>query len=337
MRRCVTALLVVVGLATACSQSFSTTQLQEVDFEPVASEDASFDRDAVLAPDVFSDGEALEPAAVQNFFNKTAYERPSFLETYQSNGVRAADAVVKSARVHRVNPILLLAYLQVAEGLIGERYYPFPPNRVEYVFRCGCLSKTDCLPAFAGFDRQVDCLAASLRTSVEQVRAEGTTLGGWGPETETTTFDGVKVTPQSDASAAIYERTPRVAEREEGGTWMLWNIFQRYAAALEYNGASGKTRDGRWIGDSCKTTAMCSGVEGAECLDDLPGGLCTTTCSGKCPAEAGKSEVFCATLKGQNRCLTVCNPAAPRCRTGYRCSRVTGAGAEGTKHVCTPG
>jgi hypothetical protein len=245
MRRWSTALLIGIGFAFACTQTFSVTQLQEVDFEPASTEGDKFDRDVVLDSAVFSDSEALDVERVQNFFSKTAYGPPSFLETYQSNGVRASDAIMKSARSYRVNPILLLAYVQVAEGLIGERYYPFPPDRIEYVFRCGCLSSKDCLPSFAGFDRQLDCLARALRTSVEQVRAEGTTVGGWGPETTTTTLDGIKVTPQSDATAAIYERTPRVAEGEEGGTWMLWNIFQRYAAALEYKGASGMSEDGR--------------------------------------------------------------------------------------------
>jgi hypothetical protein len=336
MRRLVSVLVFGMGSAVACAQTFTTSQLQEVDFDPASTEGDTFDRDVVLDSAVFSDSEALDVERVQNFFSKTAYGPPTFLETYQSNGVRASDAVMKSARSYRVNPILLLAYVQVAEGLIGERYYPFPPDRIEYVFRCGCLSSKDCLPSFAGFDRQLDCLAGSLRTSVEQVRAEGTTVGGWGPETTTTTFDGVNVTPQSDATAAIYERTPRVAEREEGGTWMLWNIFQRYAAALEYKGASGKSNDGRWLGDACKTSAMCSGVQGAECLTDVSGGLCTIACTGTCNSEAGRPETSCASFKGQGRCLTVCNPAAPRCRAGFRCVRATGVGTTAAKSVCTP-
>jgi len=34
--------------------------------------------------------------------------------------------------------------------------------------------------------------------------------------------------------------------------------------------------------------------------------------------------------------LPICNPAAPTCREGYKCTRVAGVGSGDTQHVCSP-
>ncbi|MEO6420846.1 MAG: hypothetical protein ABIP39_15645, partial [Polyangiaceae bacterium] len=137
---------------------------------------AEFAPGEIIESASFTDTLTLDAVAIQNFLAKTPYQRPSFLETYQSNGVRASDAVVRAGAQYRINPLVLLVRAQVDQGLIGEQYYPFPPSRVEYVFGCGCPGGgLQCDPALAGFDRQVDCVARKLRSSLDEIAGSGQT------------------------------------------------------------------------------------------------------------------------------------------------------------------
>jgi hypothetical protein len=321
----------VVG---ACGGDTPPTTLQPGDFAKPEIEGKIFDRNNLVDPAAFTDADALDITAVQRFLAKTPYERPSFLETYQSNGVRAADAIISAARQYRINPLVFLVYAQITQGLLGERNYPFPPDRVEYVFRCGCLHAEACLPELAGFDRQLHCFARALRTAIDEVKANERTTSGWGPDVASTTLDNLKVTPANDVTAALYERTPRVNEGREGGTWIFWNVWQLYAARLEYTGPFGST-DGRWIGEACTTAAMCGAIENGICADHYPDGLCTVKCDGTCPIAPAKAESFCAKFPDGGYCLPICNPAAPSCRTGYECVRVVGVAAGESRHVCS--
>jgi hypothetical protein len=194
------------------------------------------------------------------------------------------------------------------------------------------LQANNCLPALAGFDRQVDCLGRALRTSIDDIREKEKTTTGWGPEITSITLDNLKVTPANDATAALYDRSPRVNQGQVGGTWIFWNVWNVYAPKLDYAGPIGSS-DGRWLGEPCVADDQCGAVEKATCATDYPGGLCTVKCNGQCPTQTARPETFCAKFVSGNFCLPVCNPAAPSCRDGYKCIRVFGVGAGESKHV----
>lgn len=328
------ALTVGAIVAVACGDDPPGTVLQGLDLKKPEGVDVPFDRNSIADPARFTDFETLDVTSVQRFFARTPYGRPSFLETYQSNGVRAADAIISAARQYRINPLVFLVFAQTVQGLVGERNYPFPPDRVEYVFRCGCLQSTQCLPQLAGFDRQVDCLGQVLRASIDEIKVHGVTSTGWGPDKTSITLDNLKVTPDSDATAALYERTPRVNEGAPGGTWVFWNVWNLYASKLDYAGSGGSV-DGRWIGEPCVADGSC-GLEGGICATDYQDGLCTVSCIGQCPTQASRPESFCVKFRDGGFCFPVCNPAAPACRQGYKCVRVQGFVSSESQHVCSP-
>lgn len=327
--------LSAVVVAPACSDEEKKTSLQPQDFAKPEGEVGAFNRNIIVDPAAFLDADTLDTPAIQRFLGKTPYARPSFLETYQSNGIRAADAIVSAARQYRINPLAFLVFAEVTQGLVGERNYPFPPERVEYVFNCGCLQKGNCLPHLAGFDRQVDCLGRQLRNAIDQIKLNAETTTGWGPNKTSVTLDGLKVTPDNDATAALYDRTPRVNENEAGGTWVYWNVWNLYAFKLQYTGPVGNT-DGRWIGEACVADGACGGAEGAICASNYPDGLCTVPCKGQCPSQPSKPETFCAKFRDNGFCFPVCNPSAPVCRQGYKCARVVGVSKGESKFVCSP-
>jgi hypothetical protein len=329
----------VVGAAVvSCSKTEDHGVLQDKDFQKPMGMEAPFDRNMIVDTAAFQDVDGLDGTIIQKFLHKNAYDRSSFLETYQSNGVTASDAIARAARTYRINPLVFLVEAEAREGLLGEVNYPFPPERVEYVFRCGCLQADNCLPELAGFDRQVDCLARSYRVALDQIAMNEATAAGWGKDKPSTTLDNQKVTPTTEATAAVYDQTPRVAEGSAGGSWIFWNIWNVYAAAIDYAGPISGAAGGGWIGDACVSTVGC-GFDKATCATNYPGGLCTVACKGDCPSQPDKPESFCADFKTSGGfCLQVCNPGAPACRMGYVCARLKRAGATDTtdsKYVCT--
>ncbi len=332
--------LVAVAVSPACKSSSSSGPLPDLDFQATDGVDATFDRNTILDDASFTDVEGVDVVLVRKFLHKTPYDSTSFLETYQSNGVQAADAIAVAARAYRINPLVFLVYAEITQGLVSATQYPFPPNRVEYVFQCGCLTPDNCLPELAGLDRQFECLARDLRKALDDIKANGTTVGGWGSNTTSTTLDGAKVTPTTDATAALYDHTPRLAEGGAGGMWLFWNVWQRYAAGIDYAGPIGGNGANGWIGDPCSADEQC-GFDKAQCATNgYPGGVCTTPCTGDCPTQPDKPEAFCvdfpASMSGF--CFEKCNPGAPACRDGYTCqnaNKYKGTAAD-AQHVCLP-
>jgi hypothetical protein len=285
----------------------------------------------------FTDATTITVAEVQSFLEATPYGYTSFLSTYSSNGVRADAAIAQAAARYTLNPLVFLVAAEEAQGLIGVGAYPATPARVEYVFNCGCATaQASCDPQKAGFDVQVECLAIALRGSLDAIAATGHTSAGWAPGSAQTTLDGLNVTPADASTAAIYQYIPTVALRKGGGTWLFWNLWKKYAAALSYTGSTTPTATAS-IGDPCTVTGNCA-FTGGVCATNYPGGLCTASCTGQCPTDPAHTAAFCADFQGQGGyCLPVCNPGASTCRSGYTCQSVAQFGSSTTsQYVCAP-
>ncbi len=317
---------VALALAPACARDEAGTVLQADDLIPT---DVPFDKNLIVENTAaLTDPYAL-PEGVAEFLRKTPYKRPSFLAAYQSNGVPAAEAIQRAAEVHQINPLVILVRAQMEQGLIGQQYYPFPPARVEYVFRCGC-SGDKCDPALGGFDRQVDCLARTIRESLTQACGTArTTAGGWGVGRTAVTVDGVSVTPGNEATAALYQYMPWVLEGS-GGNWLFWNLWQKYSIWTGYAGAFSD----RWIGDSCCGDSSCP-YQNGTCAVNVPGGMCTAACSASNPCATDPNrKAVCASLSGTGFCLRDCS--VDPCRKGFACVGVALIGG-GAGKACLPG
>lgn len=331
-----TGLSAAIAAASCAKQPAPTTVLQSDD---LVSNGASFDPGTIVDDPSFTDSMGLARDQLQQFLERTPYDRESFLATYSSNGVRAVDAILASAQRYTINPLVFVVRAEMDQGLVGQEFYPIDsPARVEYVFGCGCAAgQSSCDPALAGFDVQVDCLGRALRQSLDEVSAQKHTSGGWGPGIAMTTLDGARVTPSDASTAALYQYTPLVDVNKAGGNWLFWNLWQKYAVALQYAGPPSTTPT-TWIGDPCTVDGNCSFPNGV-CATNLPGGLCTVSCTSDCPTNPSRGPSYCADFQGQGGfCLPVCNPAAPACRQGYSCQRVAKFGdATQGEYVCING
>jgi hypothetical protein len=324
------ACLAIVAFACA-SDPPPPTVLQALDLKPL--EGLPFDPQTLIDSDeALLDKGAISKESIDLFFEKTPYGRPSFLGTYSSNGVRAADAIVRAAQKYDLNPLIFLVRLQASQGLIGERYYPSDANRVEYVFGCGCNGRGTCDAAYAGLDKQLNCFGNALHTSVEQIlRGNGLTDGGWGPGQVGLTYDGAKLTPTNAATAALYQYEPILAQGK-GGAWLVWNLWNRYAAAASYAQLASSGGAGS-IGQSC-AGGTCAKPE-YQCLLDAPGPLCTVRCQGSCPTGSA-----CVFFGAGSYCLGHCEVPGRNddCRGGYDCRAqpLTASPTGATAPVCVP-
>ena len=332
------AVLTLLLPLVACSKSSGEASvLAAQDLQ--ASTTAAFDPNEILDPTSMQDTTALDAAHISQFLQQTPYGSSSFLAQYSSNGIPASDAIAAAAQRYTLDPIVLLVRAEMDQGLVASTAYPSPASRVEYAFGCGCNGPGSCDPTYAGFDVQVDCLAAALRDALDAVAATGKTTGGWGPGATSTTLDGVQVTPQDDSTAALYQYTPVVAVGQAGGNWLFWNLWQAFAGALGYTPPAGVDGPASWIGDACTGSGSCSyGGTSGTCATQFPGGLCTLACTMSCPTSSSQVQTFCADFGSEGGfCLAVCNPGDPQCRTGYTCESVKQFGDTATSaSVCFP-
>ena len=325
--------LLVAG-GGGCKKSDDTTVLQAQDLVPYP--DGEFDPNEILDPASFSDTQTLLTVDIETFLLHGPYNRPSFLATYQSNGVRAADAVLASGQKYGINPLVFLVIAQLQQGLVGAQFYPSPTSRVEYAFGCGCGDSGGCDPALAGFDKQVDCLGRQLSMYASQLANGGYTAGGWGEGQSSKTVDGQSVTPADSSTAILYQYDPVVGTGQRGN-WLFWNIWQYYAEFLAYAGPIGTspTLTGGWIGDPCTGDGDC-GVPGGFCAINFPGGMCTISCTDSCPTADERPDSFCADFGTEGGfCLAVCNPDnAGSCRDQYSCQSIVELGTGDNKDGC---
>jgi poly-gamma-glutamate synthesis protein (capsule biosynthesis protein) len=104
------------------------------------------------------------------------------------------------------------------------------------------------------------------------------------------------------------------------GMYGLWNLQRPWeppapSAQCDPAWQPPHPHDG-WIGGACASDLACGGT---RCESKLPGGLCTSSCSGYCPDQAGRPTTFCADLGlGGGSCVLRCSSTAD-CRPGYRC------------------
>jgi hypothetical protein len=327
--------LLIVFVVLACAKAPPDSGIDALDLAPA---DVPFDPGSIVDTASFTDAQNFSTAnEIQQFLQKTPYNHASFLTTYVSGGIRASEAIALASERYQINPLVFLVRAEVDGGLIAASTYPLPPAKVEYVFGCGCPGGgAPCDPALGGFDKQVDCLGRALRASLSLACGpSGATPGGWAVGKTSTTIDGVNVTPSSEATAALYQYTPVVAQGAAGGSWMFFNVWQLYSIQVGYTGRSG----GSWVGEACCGDAMCSLVQGGTCAVNAPSGMCTASCSSTtvCPKDpdgTGRSAV-CGNLGGQGFCLLACNPGP--CRTGYKCVQITPIGGGKVTGACLPG
>jgi hypothetical protein len=231
-------------LAAACTDSalpFADHD-EPSDYDPVPAPDggkadvsgipATFDRHLVMSDALFTDTETVTAEELQRFFEQSPYGNRSWLADATIDGVPAAEAIVIASRAAGLNPVVMVARMQVEKSLVSKTVRP-AQSRIDYAFGCGCPDGRACNTSYQGLDRQVQCAADTLKRWYDgSVAGDGLWVLGRAKRT----LDPLTVTPRSHATASLYAYTPWVLTGS-GGNWLAWNVTRRYLRHLDAQGA----------------------------------------------------------------------------------------------------
>ncbi len=204
---------------------------EPADYEPVPPSDdgkadylsATFDARSVMPDEFFRDIESVDGDELQAFFEDSPYHNRSWLADATVGGVRAADVIVEESRAMGINPIVMVARMQVEKSLVSKTARP-AQSRIDFAFGCGCPDYQSCNEAYRGLDKQIRCAASTLDKWYSRSIA-GT--GIWNKDRSKKTLDPEWVTPRNHATASLYAYTPWVL-RGSGGNWLVWNVTRKY-------------------------------------------------------------------------------------------------------------
>jgi hypothetical protein len=193
---------------------------------------ASFDRNHVLDEEFFLRGDALDADEIQQFLAESPYGTRCWLADEWIGELRFADALATTSTTAGLNPIVLLARMQVEKGLISKTSRP-AQSKIDHALGCGCPDGSGCSDSYAGLDNQLDCAAEVF---VEQHDGSVDETGEWRVGRSKKSLDGYWVKPVNHATAAMYGYTPWVLPGS-GGNWLVWNVtrkFVRHSEALGF-------------------------------------------------------------------------------------------------------
>jgi len=183
----------------------------------------TFDRHSIMTDAVLLAANAVDAAAVQAFLVDSPYGTRSWLADYTINGRQFADVLVEESRAGGIDPVVLLARMQVESSLVSKTVRP-GTTTINHALGCGCPDSSACSRAFAGLQSQLRCATEVLNTQLGQSR-DGS--GQWRIASPRKTLDPLSVTPRTHATAALYAYTPWVLVGR-GGNWLVWNVTRKY-------------------------------------------------------------------------------------------------------------
>jgi hypothetical protein len=230
----------VVALATllalsACMTGDEVEHDEPSDLEPVEwiSADgkadfsgipATFDRHDIMSDAVLQASGAVDADAVQAFLEDTPYGTRSWLADLRLENMRFSDALVRISRDKTVDPVVLLARMQVESSLVSKTVKP-SSSRINTALGCGCPDSSACSSQYLGLANQLRCAGDVLAARFAD--SETNEPGAWAQGKAKKTLDPLSVTPRTHATAALYAYTPWVLTGR-GGNWLVWNVTRKY-------------------------------------------------------------------------------------------------------------
>ncbi|MCA9541540.1 MAG: hypothetical protein KC620_21730, partial [Myxococcales bacterium] len=257
----------------------------------------SFDGHTVMDDAFLNASDAITVAQLQAFLERTPYGNRSWVaDAVTPDGRRASQAIIDACREFDINPIAVLARMQVEQRAISTTS-PISTHARDYTLGCGCPDNQACNTAYKGMYKQVQCGARTMRGRYEDSE-DGS--GEWRRGRTRRTLDGYDITPTNHATASMYAYTPwRGSTSNKIGNWLVWNITLKYAqhfadagvALPQGDSAPSGPRPGAWIGEACGG-GTCS-FSNSFCLDGASASMCSQSCEGYCPDKDGYAVTFC--------------------------------------------
>lgn len=228
--------LFLAALASACmtgdelpSEGGDPADFEEVVWTPDGGKGdfsgvpVTFNRHTIMTDSVLTAATAVDASAIQAFLEDSPYGTRSWLADHKVETKRFADVLVEEARAGGIDPVVLLARMQVESSLVSKTVKPSNAT-IQHGLGCGCPDSRACSRAYAGLQSQLRCAVEVLN---EQLGTSRDGTGQWRLGVARRTLDPLSVTPTSHATAALYAYTPWVLTGR-GGNWLVWNVTRKY-------------------------------------------------------------------------------------------------------------
>ena len=190
-----------------------------------------FDPNALLSDAAFRDTNAIGVGELETFLRHTPYGRKSRLALFDADGQSAAEVVIAKARAARINPLVLVAKLQVEQSLVSRQ--DASPRALDFALGCECPDGRACGTKSRGFAAQVECAAQKLAAYFDELTDRGATRSLWRVGAPRKAACGDVVVPRDRATASLYTYTPFVLPGK-GGNWLFDRVFRRFGHYLGY-------------------------------------------------------------------------------------------------------
>ena len=185
---------------------------------------AAFNPNFIVSDRDFTNVYGMVGQSLQRFLN----EQTGALDTFVAEDVdgatkSAAEIILRVSSQFLLNPQAILVMLQKEQSLVSD---PNPSqNQLDwatgYGVCDGCSREDGAVARFRGFAKQIDSMGQQFRVGyLADLERTGKTQTGIGPG-KTVLIDSVPVTPENQATSALYTYTPHL----EGNRnfWTIWN------------------------------------------------------------------------------------------------------------------
>lgn len=197
----------------------------------------SFDKNYIISDAEMTNKNSMTSKEVRSFLT----EKGSALANHKTTDVDGknryvSDIISGVSKRYKINPMLFLVMAQKESGAItSSRITTSMENWILGFGYCdSCTAKQ--AATYKGIANQFDSAGWQFRNRyLTDLEARGTTRSGWGPGKTKVTADGIAVTPQNNATAALYTYNPWVGAYGGGDQryganslfaklWQEWNI-----------------------------------------------------------------------------------------------------------------
>ena len=187
----------------------------------------TFNPNQIITDQELLDKNSLTKTAIQKFLERESSVLARYSQIIEGQTLKASEMIWLIAQKHNINPKFLLTTLEKEQALISKTQAT--EKALDWATGYSCYNNT-CKEKYRGFYNQVEATAETQQIYRQKAGQFSFQVGQ-----ATTTFDGFKLTPQSQATANLYIYTPYVGHSPElgissryGGNRLFWRIWHRY-------------------------------------------------------------------------------------------------------------
>ncbi|MFH0852894.1 MAG: hypothetical protein V1853_00610 [bacterium] len=188
---------------------------------PLGVQAFTFNKNNLLNNSELMDWNSMSIGRVDGFLKKLGGFLSTVSAADHTGAVKsAAQIIVEASGRHRLSPKFFLIMIEKESGLVQSRKSD-PYGLVDVALGFACPDGLGCSQEHKGFAHQVDAAGEKIRDGyLADLEKKGTTISGWGVGITKTTVDGIEVTPENEATAALYTYNPWVGKY--GGGDQRW-------------------------------------------------------------------------------------------------------------------